>query len=302
MPVLCGNYCHHSSAMNDQISKVAIVTDSAAALSPEQVAEHRLHVTRMEITINGETFIDGPVGELDDFYSKLSSSVEIPTTSAPKPSEYLDQFREAAKHSDSILCVSVSAKLSAAYDAAKLASETFALERPETALRLFDSGAAASSQALITLAAARASDKGASLDEVDAAAKRVAEKVRLVAMLDTLHYIHRSGRVPKIAVWATNLLNIKPVMEFSTGKIGGIARPRSVPKAIRRIEKEMMNDLEGKIAHINVMHAGSPERAGELKTWAASNLNCAELFVTQFHPFMGAHTGPGLVGASWWAE
>jgi fatty acid-binding protein DegV len=53
---------------------------------------------------------------------------------------------------------------------------------------------------------------------------------------------------------------------------------------------------------VNVMHAGAPDRAEELRRWAAETLDCAELFVTQFHPFMAAHTGPGLVGASWWAE
>jgi DegV family protein with EDD domain len=175
-------------------------------------------------------------------------------------------------------------------------------ELPETVVRVFDSGTAASSQALISLAAARVAAGGGTLEEVEAAAVAVAEKVRLVAMLDTLHYIHKSGRVPKISVWVTDALNIKPVMEFSTGKIGAIARPRSTDRAVDRILKEMSGDLVGTRAHVNVIHTGAPERAEVLHSWAAEHLDCAELFVTQFHPFMGAHTGPGLVGASWWAE
>lgn len=288
--------------MTNRTRKVTVVTDSAAALSVEQINEFQLFVARMEIVIDGRAFIDGPEDGLGDFYSNLASSAEVPTTSAPKPAEFLEQFRSAAAVSDNIFCVTVSGRLSASHDAARVAAEMLAEELPKIDLRVFDSGTAASSQALITLAAARVAAEGGTLKEVEAAALVVAEKVRLVAMLDTLHYIHKSGRVPKIAVWVTTALNIKPVMEYSTGKVGAIARPRSASRAIDRILKEMSSDLVRARAHVNVIHAGAPERAEMLRAWAADNLDCAELFVTQFHPFMGAHTGPGLVGASWWAE
>jgi DegV family protein with EDD domain len=283
--------------------KVAVVTDSAAALTREQIVEHELFVPRMEITIDGNTLIDGANAELSDFYTRLATSTgAIPTTSAPKPAEYLEKFRSAAGLADNVFCVSVSAKLSAAYDAARVGAELFSKEQSSAEVRIFDSETAASSQALIVLAAARCAEAGCSLDEVEAAANHVAEKVRLLAMLDTLRFIHRSGRVPKIAVWATSALNIKPVMEYSTNRIGAIARPRSAERAIGRIQSEMLDDLQGKTAHVNVMHAGAPERAEILRSWVSENLDYVELFVTQFHPFMGAHTGPGLVGASWWAE
>jgi len=281
---------------------VTVVTDSAAALSQEQIDEFQLFVARMEIVIDGSAFTDGSEGDLSDFYSHLESSIEVPTTAAPKPAEYLEQFRSAATVSDNIFCVTVSGRLSASNDVARMATESFSDEFPKTVVRVFDSGTAASSQALITLAAARVAAEGGTLEVVEAVASLVAEKVRLVAMLDTLRYIYKSGRVPKIAVWATGALNIKPVMEFSTEKVGAIARPRSVGRALDRIFREMRGDLDGRRAHVNVIHAGAPERAEVLRSWATDNLNCAELFVTQFHPFMGAHTGPGLVGASWWAE
>ena len=290
------------ASASNRISRVAVVTDSAAALSSGLIAEHGLYVARMEITINGRTYFDTSNGDLDDFYSQLSESSEAPTTSAPRPAEYLEQFRAAAEKSENIFCVSLSARLSAAYDSARVASELLEKEQPGKTVRVFDSETAASSEALIVLAAARTAAAGGSLEEVEGSARMVAGKVRLLAILDTLHYIQRSGRVPKIAVWATNALNIKPVMEYSVRNIGAIARPRSTRRALERIQKEMLGDLGGKIAHVNVMHAGAADRAEGLRTWASENLNCAELFITQFHPFMGAHTGPGLVGASWWGE
>ena len=130
-------------------SKVAVVTDSAAALSPDLIAEHKLFVARMEITINGKTYTDGPNGDLGDFYSQLTKTSEVPTTSVPRPSEYLEQFRAAAAKSDHIFCVCLSARLSAACDSALVASETMAKERPGTTVSVFDSETAAGSPALI---------------------------------------------------------------------------------------------------------------------------------------------------------
>jgi len=149
--------------MSDRTSQVTVVTDSAAALSREQIDEFHLFVARMEIIIDGTAFIDSPEGDLSDFYSNLVSSVEIPTTSAPKPAEYLEQFRSAAAVSDNIFCVTVSSRLSASNDAARMGTELLANELPETVVRVFDSGTAASSQALISLAAARVAGGGAAL-------------------------------------------------------------------------------------------------------------------------------------------
>lgn len=282
--------------------KVAIVTDSAGAFTAEQIRQHNLFIARMEITIDGNTLVDGANLEIDDFYSMLKASERIPTTSAPKPAEYLEQIRKASEIADEILCISVSAKLSAAHDAAKVAAETAVADNPNLNVCVFDSGTAASSQALVVTAAAGSAASGKHMAEVESVAAEVAARVRLVAMLDTLRFIHRSGRVPRIAMWATSALNIKPVIEYSTNRIGAIARPRSTKKAIARIQDEMSLDLTGKIAHINVIHADALAHAEQLRTWAEANLDCTEIFITQMHPFMGAHTGPGLVGASWWAE
>ena len=288
--------------MSDKERKIAVVTDSAAALSPELIAQHELHVARMEITIDGSTFLDDGNPALEGFYARRKASESVPTTSAPVPEEYLEKMNLAAEKSDDVLCITVSARLSAAYDSAVVAAEMFNGENPGKSARVLDSQLAASSQALIVLEAARAAALGLDIDTVEGAAREVAEKVRLVAMLDTLKYIHRSGRVPKIAVWATDLLNIKPVMEFSVEKIGALARPRSTERALNRIRTEMERDLSGRKAHVNIIHAGASENAEFLREWAVRNLDATELFVSQFHPFMGAHTGPGLVGASWWAE
>jgi DegV family protein with EDD domain len=288
--------------MTNPEKQVAIVTDSAAALSIDQISDLGVFVSRMEITIDDKTFVDGEDPELDDFYSMLERSESIPTTSAPIPGEYLEQYEKAGAETDEILCVSLSARLSAAFDAATVAAEQYMKENPSKRVEVFDTETAASSQALITTAAVRSATSGNSIDQVVAQIEEVANKVRLLAILDTLKFIHRSGRVPKIAFWATAALNIKPVMEYSTGNIGAIARPRTTKRAMQKMLDEIGKSIGNGKAHINVMHAGASDRAHEVHEWLTARFDCEELFTTSFHPFMGAHTGPGLVGASWWTE
>lgn len=281
---------------------VAIVTDSATALPHKVLDEHRIHVANMEVTIGDETFADGPDGSLHDFYDRLRSAEQLPTTSAPRPGTWLEAFRVAAQQAEAIFCITLSANLSAAFDAARVAAEMAETELPDVPVTVFNSRAAAGSEALIVLECARMAMKGESLAETAARAQEIAGRVRLIAYLDTLEYIHRGGRVPKIAVWATNLFNIKPVMEFSAGRVGSIARPRSRSGAYKRLLREATQDLAGRKAHINVMHADAEAEAAALMKELAAGLDCQEIFLTQFHPFMGAHTGPGLVGVSYWGE
>ena len=281
---------------------VAVVTDSASAIPPEMAAEFGIGIAPMEITIDGRTHIEGPSGSLKTFYDDLIRADKLPTTSAPKPRVWLDAINEAAKDYDSVLCVTLASNLSAAYDAARVAKDLAQAESPNTDIRVFDSKSAAGSQALIALAAARAAAHGDSLDEVESAAEHVASRVRLLAFLETLKFIHKGGRVPRIAVWATQLLDIKPVLQFAGGRVGIIARPRSRRRAFDRLLRSARSDLAGKRAHVNVMHADADEEAALLLATIGNEFDCRELFLTQFHPFMGAHTGPGLVAVAYWAE
>lgn len=281
---------------------VAVVTDSATALSQEMASQVGLFITPMEITIGDETYDDGPTGVGDGFYDLLRRSTSTPKTSAPRPARWLQQYRAAAEAADSIVCITLASNISASYDSARVAAEMAREERPDVPITVIDSETAAGSEALIALAAARAAAEGRGSSEVESAARRVNRRVRLLAYLDTLEYVWRSGRVPRVAVWATSLLNVKPVMEFSRGRVGNLARPRSRKKAMERILTEMGKALGALPAHVAIMHADAEEEAQSLRRTVESEFNCSELFVTSFPAFMGAHTGPGLVGASFWAN
>jgi DegV family protein with EDD domain len=256
----------------------------------------------MVMTIGDKTYEDGQHGLTSEQFALLRNPSVRPQTAAPRPGVWLERIRSAATEGDAVFCITVSAKLSATYDAACSARELAATELPGVDVRVFDSGTAAGAEALVALAAADLAKAGAGIDEVEEKARQVSERVRLLAYLDTLEYVWRSGRVPRVAVWATSLLDVKPVMEFYGGRIGPIARPRSRRKAADRIFAEMERDIGGRRSHVVVMHVEAPDDAEHLRERIQSAFNPAELYVTPFAAFMAAHTGPGLVGAAYWAE
>jgi len=280
---------------------VAVVTDSATALPADLARAAGLHIAAMEITIGGRTYEDGR-GLTTDQFAALRSSHVRPQTAAPTPGVWLERMRDAARDAESVLCVTLSAKLSAAYDTACTARGTAATEMAGVEVRVLDSDAAAGSEALVAMAAARRAGGGGSLDEVEQEARTVAERVRLLAYLDTLEYVWRSGRVPRVAVWASSLLDVKPVMELYRGRIGQVARPRSRRRAADRIFAEVRSAAAGRRSHVVVMHTEAADDAEGLRARIEAELAPVELYVMPFAAFMAAHTGPGLVGVSYWCE
>lgn len=282
--------------------RVAVVCDSATALPEEVAREAGLLITPMEITIGGRKYEDGPNGVADGFYDLLREAKATPRTSAPNPAAWLKRFEQASEWASSIVCITLAAKLSASYDSARVAVEMAHDARPNVPIKVIDSDTAAGSEALIALATARAAARGDSLQRVVTTATNIASRVRLLAYLDTLEYVWKSGRVPRVAVWASTLFNVKPVMEFSRGRVGNLARPRSRQKAMDRILIEIGRSAGALPIHVAVMHADAAEEAQILQDRIKREFNCVELIFTQFAAFMGAHTGPGLVGASFWVE
>ena len=281
---------------------VAVITDSATALPTKVATSLNLMVVPMEITFQGVTYDDGPDGVGDEFYTMLRSAKEVPKTSAPRPARWLEKIEASAEVAESVVIVTLSSKLSASYDSARVAAEMFHEEMPDFPIIVVDSKSAAGSEALVAIAAAREAGFGASQAEVLAVTRRVSEKVRLFAYLDTLEYVWRSGRVPRIAVWANSILKMKPLMELTGGRVINVARPRSRVKAMDRMLTEVARAAGALPTHFAVMHADAPDEAAGLRDRIQNDFNVADLYFTQFAPFMGAHTGPGLVGVSFWAE
>lgn len=287
---------------SEQPPRVAVVVDSAASLPADFAERSQLYVVPMTLNIAGATYLDGRDLSPSKFYRMLRSSPTPPSTSSPSPASFLDAFRQAAERSQSALCLTVASRFSASLDSAVTAAREAKEALPDLKVSVIDSQSAAGGEGLIALEAWRAAAAGGGLDEVTAAAQQAIERVRLLAFLDTLYYLWKGGRVPAIAHAGASLLRLKPLFELRKGQVQTVARPRTHRRAMRRLLELMLDRVGAGPVHATVMHADAPEAAEELRQRVAAQFQCEELFVSEFTPVMGAHTGPGLVGVAFWSR
>ncbi len=284
-------------------NRTALVVDSAACLPEAFAARPFVHVVPMRLIFGERDYLDGRDLTTTQFYGLLRQADVLPTTSAPSPDSYLTAFREAAQEADSIVCLTVSSSFGGSYNAAQAAVVEAEGALPGLPVTLADSGSAAGGEALVATEAIRTIEDGGSHEEVVARIRAVVPKVTLFAFVDTLFYLWKGGRVPRLAHAGASLLQVKPLLEMSSGEIRTVGRPRTRRRATRRlIEATAARAACGRPVHLSVIHADAEQDANDLLEDLRDELNCAESFVSEFSPVMGAHTGPGLLGVASWVE
>ena len=269
---------------------VSIVTDSAAALPRDLAEQAGVTVVPMWLTVQGEPEPEGR-RSLEELV--VEDHVQ---TSAPTPGEFETVVKDRLRASDGVLVLTIASTMSATHDAANVAAH--AVGGP---VRVVDTKTAGGAEALVVLAAAEAARAGAGLDAVEARARSVIERVRLVATIPTLDHLVRSGRVPGIAGWAGRRLGINPLFEFRDGKVRRL-RPALSPEAAldRLVGFVERSRVAGAQLRVAALHALAVDTAQELLERVSAIETPATSFVGEFGPVMVVHTGPGLAGLAWY--
>jgi len=282
--------------------KVAIVTDTTACIPREQVEEYGIEVVPVIFIFGDKSYRDGIDMSPTEFYTLLRRVKKLPTTSGSLPGPFLEAYRKASHRASNILHITPPSKLSGIFNSAQLAMKMAKDSFPNTVIELLDCSTAAAGQGLVVLAAARSAASGKSLTEVVGVAKSVMRQANLFATLDTLKYLVKGGRVPKAAALAGSLLQIKPIFTINDGDAHPVTNARTNPGATKRILELMKQKIvDGQPLHVAVMHADALDRAKELMNKISSQFDCAELFITEFTPVMGVHTGPGVIGVAFYS-
>jgi DegV family protein with EDD domain len=167
---------------------------------------------------------------------------------------------------------------------------------------VIDSRTVSMAQGFVVVASARKATEGASLEEVADYAKHVAQKVRIYVMLETLEYLHRGGRIGEAASLLGSLLHIKPVLYVLDGNVKPLGKPRTRAAGMRLMLREMEKEIGKKPLHAAIVQADAPEEAEHFRQRVAERFNCLELFVSEFTPVLGAHSGPGILGVAFYVE
>ena len=289
--------------VSSPMSKVAIVTDTTACLPKELVEEYGIKMVPMSLIFEDRVYRDEVDITASEVYQMLEQEEKIPSTSAPSPGSYLEAFRELSQRAESIVCISMPTELTMAFQSATQAKEMAKDELPHTAVEVIDCRSAAGALGLVTLAAARAAAAGQSLDEVIKIIKDMMQRVHMIGLVDTLVYLARGGRIPKVAAWAGDVLKVKPILTLSQGKPAPLTAVRTKARGLERL-LEIMQHRTGSNSpiHVIVLHANVLKEAESLKQRISQEFNCVEIYVKDFTPVMGVHTGPGLIGIAFYAD
>lgn len=200
---------------------IRIVCDSACDITQEQAKEWGITILPLKNIWGEEEYLDGITMTPQMFYERLIETDVLPTTSQITPFEYETVFEEAAKAGDTVLCLTVSAKLSGCYQSACIARQEY-----EDRVILIDTCNVALGEHILVKRAVELRDLGRSPEEIAETIEAEKSRVRLIALLDTLEYLKKGGRVSATAALAGTVLNIKPVVSVVDGEVVVLGKAR----------------------------------------------------------------------------
>lgn len=269
---------------------VKVVTDSVADLPPQVVKELGITVVPLLVRFGTELYRDGVDLTAEQFYDKLVHNKTLPVTSVPSPKTFADAYDKLAEETDEILAIILTSKLSGTYE---VALQSVGLMERKCRVEVIDSQWAVMAQGFMVIAATKAAQAGANLNELVDLTHRNMKRVDLRAAFDTLEYLRRGGRIGKAQALLGSMLHINPIITLRDGVVEPAGRARSRAKAI-----EHLYDFVANFSHIDeiaVEDAACPKDSDLLVERLSSKFPTKRIYRTKTTPVIGTHAGPGLL-------
>lgn len=280
------------------MAQVRIVTDSLSDI-PDDIAQE-LDIVRVPCFVHfgQESYRDRVDLSPSEFYAKLQTSTVLPQTSQAPPGTFLDVFGELSNTTNQVYSIHSVKTLTGMYNSARVASEALQSTDPlGMQIQVVDSRATSMGLGWLSIYAARAARYGYALDEIGELIDDVIPRTHCIAMLDTLDYAVRGGRLGKGAALVGGLLNVKPIISLVNGEVLLVEKIRTQKRAVERLADIVLGS--GPIQELAIIHAAAPEMAEALRKHFAETWFEEQIMVCETGPVIGAHTGPGAVGVAW---
>ncbi|MEV0371953.1 DegV family protein [Streptomyces sp. NPDC050636] len=272
---------------------VAIVTDSTAYLPRAAIERHHITVVPLTVVLGDQALEDGTEISARSLAQALQKHRPV-TTSRPSRETFAETYRAvAADGASSIISLHLTSEFSGTYDAAVLAAKDAPVP-----VRVVDTGMVAMALGFCALAAAETAEAGGNVDEAVAAAEKRAAGTSAYFYVDTLDYLRRGGRIGAAQALLGSALAVKPILQLADGRIELREKVRTASKAIARLEEIAAERAGESQVDIAVHHLAAAERADALAQRLRDRVpGLNELHVSEVGAVIGAHTGPGLLGA-----
>ncbi len=271
--------------------KTKIIVDSTLDLMPE--IKSRVSIVPLTVHFDNEEYIDGVTIVHKTFYEKLVESDVLPSTSQATPDKFAKEFEKVKEAGEEVLVITLASKFSGTYQSATIAAEDF------ENIYIVDSGTTAVGGGILVEYALKLLDEGKSAKEVADILNEVKDKIVIVALVDTLEYLKKGGRISKTVAFAGSLLNIKPVLSVIGGEIAMLGKARGSKQGnnllVQEIEKAGGIDFSMPIllGYTGLSDALLVKYIEDSKhIWEG---NIAEVRYTAIGSVIGTHAGPGAV-------
>ncbi len=285
---------------HDRARRVRLVTDSSACLPPHEIEEHGIAIVPTVLVWDGEELRDGVDITNEAFWKRLATDPKLPTTSSTSPSVYAAEYAKARHAGMDVVCATIPRRISTMAEAAEMAAREFT-GPPD--VRVIQTGAATMAHGFPVLLGARAASAGADLATVERTVKEAADDSGIVALLGSLEYLARGGRVPWAVARVADASPSTPIFGMRHGRIRFRAAFGSRARALRALVGQVRRAARGATyLGVAVHHAAAVDEAHQLAEQIRLALAPDDLYVTGFTPVMGAHVGPDLVGLAYCAR
>ena len=277
---------------------IKIVIDSTADLIPE--IKNKVTVVPLTILFGEKEYHDGIDIDHKKFYEMLIESDVLPTMSQATPSAFIRVFEKAKEDGDEVIVITLSSNLSGTYQSATIAAEDYGN------VRIIDSCSVSIGAGILTELAVSLVEKGYSADDIVKTLEKEKKNITVIAMLDTLEYLKKGGRISSAAAFAGGLLALKPVLSLKNGAIETLGKARGSKQGNNLLVKEI--EAAGGIDFtrpILLGYTGLNDVLLQKYIEDSSFLwegNVEKLNTTAIGSVVGTHAGPGAIAAAFFKK
>jgi DegV family protein with EDD domain len=274
---------------------INIITDTDSSLPSEVAAKHNIYQVPMTINFGEQSYEAVYAIDDADTFRRIDQEGKLPTTAAPSPGKFITAYKNAFDAgAEQLICLCVSSEISATYNAAVTAIESF----PGREIHVIDSRSLSMGLGYMALAAAEAAEQGATSTEIISHVEEIRHRTHLFAALSTLKYLAIGGRVSNISATMASMLNIKPILTIRDGKLDMLEKVRTQKKAWERvIELSAMKTGGEQIEKMCILHVNAKTMADQFKTEITSRMHCpTDMMFVEVTPGLSVHSGAGMVG------
>ena len=269
---------------------VRIITDSTSDISAAQAKDLKVTVIPLKVIFGDKEYKEGVDISIEGFYDKLVKSEKLPTTSQPSPDEFLTSFLEAKEAKESVIVLLIAGKLSGTLQSAMIAKGLAEYED----IHIIDSQTTIMGLRFLVEHAVKLSGEGMSAKDIVSHLEELKERIVLLAMVDTLEYLHKGGRLSRSSAILGSLLKFKPIIQVKDGVIHVVGKERGTNKAITKV-LELIKEF-GDIDDHYPVYFGYTAEDSKAKQLMESVKQSFALTETSLHPVgcvVGTHAGPG---------